>query len=357
MKTSLFNILAVIVVIGVALPAVGGTMAVWSDSETSMDNYIKTGSLDILVAECDADGELLAPFKDDLPWGVGLEPCFNILEFELCTTYPCYRLLWNAGCVDGTAYLHIKDVAHNQLASNTYMKIWYDDDGDPETDLVPVWYDHDGDPDTDLVPVESNPIADLDCHQIELGPLPAEAERQLKLEIHADEGATGDSLTFDISFELVQFELFGPRAAWADTEKSPNELTLGFEGCTPGFWQGGNGKKLWNEANDPNWTAAGGSGTNPYIHTTLFNDFFTPHPDLDGLTMMDLAGKGGGSNPVRKAARDLVAAYLNASFGMNYPLDTTELDNLWNAAVTTGVPTFMELHLMLDAYNELGCPL
>lgn len=345
MKTSLFNVLVVIVVIGVALPMVGGTLATWSDSETMMGNYIETGSLDILVAECDANGENPGPFNDDPPWGVGLESCFNIPELELCTTYPRYRLLWNAGCVDGTAYLHIKNVADsNGLSSNTTMDIWYDDDGDPETPLVLV---------------ESDTIGNLACEEIELGVLPGEATRQLKLEIHADEGAASDVLSFDISFELVQLELCGPTYAWADTEKSPNELTLPllFEGCTPGFWQGGNGKKLWNEANDPHWTAAGGSGTNPYIHTTLFNGFFTPHPDLAGLTMMDLAGTGGGSNPVHKAARDLVAAYLNASFGMNYPLDTTELDNLWNAAVTTGVPTFTELHLMLDGYNKLGCPL
>ncbi len=136
------------------------------------------------------------------------------------------------------------------------------------------------------------------------------------------------------------------------------------EGCTPGFWQGGLGRTLWNEVNDPDWTAHGGTGTNPFIHTTLFNDFFEPHPDLAGLDMFDLVSSGGGPNPVRKAARSVVAAYLNASFGLDYPLTTTEIDQLWTEAVTGvdqngdgDVITFEELHLMLAAFNQLGCPI
>jgi len=169
--------LAVLVLIGVALPMVGGTMATWSDSETMMGNYIETGCLDLKVNTA-----------DDEPWGGGLEPCFNIPELELERTYPCYLLLWNAGDVDGVAYLHIKNVADNELSANTIMDVWYDDDGDPETPLVLV---------------ESDPIADLDCEEIELGMLPGGAERQLKLEIRADEGTPGDSLSFDIQFELI----------------------------------------------------------------------------------------------------------------------------------------------------------
>jgi hypothetical protein len=40
--------------------------------------------------------------------------------------------------------------------------------------------------------------------------------------------------------------------------------------------------------------------------------------------MMDLVGTGGGSDDAQKAARDVVAAYLNASFGMNYPFTTAD---------------------------------
>lgn len=343
MKTILVNILAILVIVGLALPMVGGTMASWSDSETSYGNFIETGSLDLLVAKCDADWQNCGLFNDDLPWGIGLDPCFDIPELKLDKTYACYLLLWNAGCVDGVAYLHIKDVADNSLSTKTIMHIWYDDDGDPAT----------------LVLVESGTIGDLDCDEIELGLLPGEAERQLKLEIESSSASAGDSLSFDIVFQLIQLELLERGCGWADTEQSPNYVSVpAGEGCTPGFWQGGDGEKLWNVNNDPHWTAAGGDGTNPFIHTTLFNDFFTSHDDLAGLTMFQLVKTGGGSNWARKTARDVVAAYLNASFGMDYPLEADEISDAWKEAVDTDTDAaFTALHLELDEYNNYGCDL
>jgi hypothetical protein len=128
------------------------------------------------------------------------------------------------------------------------------------------------------------------------------------------------------------------------------------EGCTPGFWQGGNdfgtagGRWLWNEVHDPQWTASGGMGTNPYIWTTLFNGFFTPYSGLDGFDMMSLVGTGGGPDDFQKAARSLVAAYLNASWGMGYAYSTTELQDMWATAVDSG--EFLTLHTELDAANN-----
>jgi hypothetical protein len=135
------------------------------------------------------------------------------------------------------------------------------------------------------------------------------------------------------------------------------------QGCTPGFWQGGSdggqagGQWLWNEVNDPTWGLSGGEGTNPFIWTTLFNDFFTAHANLDGLTMMDLVNTGGTSDDVRKAARSLVAAYLNASWGVAYAYTTAELVGKWNDAVATG--EFLALHIDLDGANNApgGCPI
>lgn len=129
-----------------------------------------------------------------------------------------------------------------------------------------------------------------------------------------------------------------------------------FEGCTPGFWQGGSdggqagGQWLWNEVDDPQWTLSGGAGTNPYIWTTLFNDFFTPYFRLDGFDMMSLVGTGGGPDDFQKAARSLVAAYLNASWGMNYPYTTTQLVAQWMDAV--GSESFLALHTELDDANN-----
>ncbi|MDO8613298.1 MAG: SpaA isopeptide-forming pilin-related protein [Dehalococcoidia bacterium] len=131
------------------------------------------------------------------------------------------------------------------------------------------------------------------------------------------------------------------------------------EGCTPGFWQGGAGSVLWNTSPDAQWTAAGGVGNPPFIHTTLFNSFFTPHSGLAGLSMFDLVSTGGGSDNFRKAARSLVAAYLNASFGLDYPFNTATLIAMWNAA-NDGDDSdgeFLALHTTLNTANQLGCPL
>jgi len=128
------------------------------------------------------------------------------------------------------------------------------------------------------------------------------------------------------------------------------------EGCTPGFWQGGNdfgtagGQWLWNEDQDPEWVASGGIPYNPYIWTTLFNDFFTPYGSLAGFDMMGLVGTGGGPDDFQKAGRSLVAAYLNSSWGMNFPYTTTELSQMWADAVTSG--DFLALHTELDAANN-----
>ncbi len=128
------------------------------------------------------------------------------------------------------------------------------------------------------------------------------------------------------------------------------------QGCTPGFWQGGSdggqagGKWLWDEVQDPQWPASGGKGWNPYIWTTPFNGFFTPYGALDGFDMMTLVGTGGGPDDYQKAARDLVAAYLNSSWGMYYKYSTGTLSQMWAEAVASG--DFLSLHYKLDAANN-----
>ena len=199
MKTTLLITLALLVVVSVAVSMAGGTFATWSDSETSEGNYIETGSLDLLVAKCDADWQNPGAFKDDLPYGVGLDACFDTSLAP--GTYTRYSLLWNAGCIDGEAYLHIKNVADsNALSSHTIMSIWYD---------------HDGNPDTSLLLVASGTIANLDCNEIMLGLLPAEAVRQLKLEVEYAGPCPTRSLSFDIIFQLAG-------GGFADSEISQN---------------------------------------------------------------------------------------------------------------------------------------
>jgi len=178
-----------LLVIGTLVVAgIGGTLATWSDSETSQGNYIVTGSVDLLVARCDADWASPGTFKDDTPYGVGLDPCFDA-SLTPGGNYTCYSLLWNAGCVDAKAYVRIKNVSDSgTLSSYTIMRIWYDDDGNPDTELVLL---------------ASDTIAGLNCREVTLGDLPAGAVRQLKLEVEYVGPCPTRSLNFDIAFELV----------------------------------------------------------------------------------------------------------------------------------------------------------
>jgi hypothetical protein len=138
------------------------------------------------------------------------------------------------------------------------------------------------------------------------------------------------------------------------------------QGCTPGFWQGGpdkvdpnvGGARLWDVVDDPDWTASGGNGTNPFTHDTLFSVVFVasePTP-ADNLTMFELIDTGGGSDDWRKLARDVVAAYLNASWGMAYAYTPEEIAGIWAQAVADG--TYLYWHGIVDGANNAvgGCP-
>ena len=130
-------------------------------------------------------------------------------------------------------------------------------------------------------------------------------------------------------------------------------------GCTPGFWQGGFGIELWNQVNDPDWTSNGGAGTNPFTTTTLFKDgpwVDSGNTTVDNMTMLQIVGSGGTSTWARKAARDLIAAYLNSSFGsINFPVSTTQILLDWAEAVDDGTAGFRAFHDKYAPLNEAGC--
>ena len=132
-------------------------------------------------------------------------------------------------------------------------------------------------------------------------------------------------------------------------------------GCTPGFWQGGNGAKLWNILNDPDWVNAGGAGTNPFKQSDTFISFFpsTGNSTVDNMTMLQIVGSGGTNVWPRKAARDLIAAYLNSSFGagINYPYSTSQILADWNADRVLGTAGFQAFHAKYGAANAIGCSL
>ena len=214
-RTTKLLLISLVLVGSLLLGGMGGTLATWSDSETSEGNYIETGSVDLLVAKCDTDWANPGAFKDDGPYGVGLDPCFDT-SLVPGGHYTCYSLLWNAGCVDAKAYLHTKTVSDGDaLSSYTIMSIWYDDDGQPDTPVVLV---------------ASDTIANLDCHEIKLGGLPAQAVRQLKLEVEYVGPCPTHDLGFDTIFELtgnmplesMSFKTFG----FADSETSQNYFSM-----------------------------------------------------------------------------------------------------------------------------------
>jgi predicted ribosomally synthesized peptide with SipW-like signal peptide len=106
--------LAAVVICALAIAGVGGTFATWSDSESSNDNYINTGSVDLKV-----NGE------DDAPWGDGVPSKVAITCMIPCKIYGPYEVeLWNAGQCQfpSHAYIHFKDVCCGNIPPkiNTY---------------------------------------------------------------------------------------------------------------------------------------------------------------------------------------------------------------------------------------------
>lgn len=91
----------------------------------------------------------------------------------------------------------------------------------------------------------------------------------------------------------------------------------GGHGCTPGYWQGGNGKDTWDEATDPVAIAAGFT-----TNTSFYAVFPGVAPGTCGLPttlkMIDAITLGGGN--CNKLVRHGVAGILNASTLPDYPL-------------------------------------
>jgi hypothetical protein len=78
------------------------------------------------------------------------------------------------------------------------------------------------------------------------------------------------------------------------------------------------------------------------------------------MTMLDIVGSGGGSDWVLKAARDAIAAALNAAHaGVNYPALLTTVQEDWEDALmwyedNAGDTSLLEdFHSEYAAYNEL----
>jgi len=94
--------LSVVVICALAVAGLGGTLATWSDSETSLSNKITTGSVDLQVN-----------YADDEPWGTGVPTKVEIDCMVPCKWYGPFPVdLWNAGICEfpSHAYIHFKDM-------------------------------------------------------------------------------------------------------------------------------------------------------------------------------------------------------------------------------------------------------
>jgi predicted ribosomally synthesized peptide with SipW-like signal peptide len=116
--------LSVVIIAALVISALGGTFATWSDSEVSLDNVIRTGSVDLKVND-----------RDDQPYGRGIPQIVNIDCMVPERWYGPFGVeLWNAGVCDtpSEAYLHIKDLVCenvNPKAGSGYRD-YYIEDGD-----------------------------------------------------------------------------------------------------------------------------------------------------------------------------------------------------------------------------------
>ena len=78
--------LSVVVICALAIAGIGGTLAGWSDTEESMDNYISIGSLDLKV-----NG------TDDLPWGLGIPALVTFEDIAPSEVYKVNIVVENHG--------------------------------------------------------------------------------------------------------------------------------------------------------------------------------------------------------------------------------------------------------------------
>lgn len=127
----------------------------------------------------------------------------------------------------------------------------------------------------------------------------------------------------------------------------PPPSPAGDDGCSPGYWK--NHTDSWADA-----------GLLP--GQTAGSVFDVPFPQLANRTLHQSLQGGGGPGALggaRILLRAAVAALLNASHpGVEYPWTAAEVVAEVNAALATGNrSTMLALKDVLDAQNNLGCPL
>ncbi len=127
-------------------------------------------------------------------------------------------------------------------------------------------------------------------------------------------------------------------------------------GCTPGYWR--------QSQHFDSWTA-------PLVPSTLFSDVFCSSDiDIIKIRLNPNFGRGTRLNPtlleavwasgggINALARHAVAALLNASTNIDYPLSVDDVKTLVCDALADGSNSaYNDAKDIFEAFNELGCPL
>jgi predicted ribosomally synthesized peptide with SipW-like signal peptide len=139
--------LSVVIICALAIAGIGGTLAGYSDSEESFENYIVTGSLDLKV-----NGE------DDEPWGNGIGAVVELERVMPCKWYEVDVKVRN----DGEAYEPDQETPEPAYLYIHFKEYWCDNvepiHGGIDASAVelPDGYVWDDDPDGDGVLLSSS---------------------------------------------------------------------------------------------------------------------------------------------------------------------------------------------------------
>ena len=128
--------LSVVVICALTIAGVGGTLAGFSDTEESTQNYIAIGSLDLKVNT-----------TDDKPWGDGVDALVTFKDIVPCEHYKVNIVLENEGqAIDSLGnkmsapgYIHFKDFRCSNVTPTCGPGIEYPVDSGifkPEPELV-----------------------------------------------------------------------------------------------------------------------------------------------------------------------------------------------------------------------------
>lgn len=283
MKTKVLALMVVALLVGSAAGTLGGTYASFSDSETSLDNYLVTGAIDLKV-----NG------RDDLgpggAWGQGVGPVSQIGSGQICVSYPFTVSVWNAGgLVEGDctkAYVHIK----------------LTNDPDDLSQHLDVAISYDGEL------KHLGLMSDLACNELLLGDLPSPTCKEVAFELHAHGGSSGDRVDYDLEFILHD------GCSFVDSEKSEgNYFQLGQQGQegeegTIGFWKNWDSHNTYTKTEIDGWLA-------DIDTTSLWLNDADSDGDLDTDDLVTIITAGQGPDHKSKFLAHYIAQRLNLSSG------------------------------------------